>query len=774
MKKILFILILLSLVTFALGQNSASATYSGGNVTLTYQMDDPQPPANSQNALPLTINLPIGARITSIDVEYDIHSFGAYDCASPRSYLKCTSTGGYNGSYESSMASVAYQNSPVTIHYSRTGLDLANSFFGGGDINFELHCFDLSAQNPNLPGYSYLVNNTFKVTVYYSDEFDFVEFSAQNEDIGEISLSWVNNNTPGNVLIATNSVDDFTQPLNGSTYTAGDMLGSAEIIYFGNAGQFLHENVSESTQYFYKAWACDASLNYDAGLTANLFSSGNVEFPIVANFDDQFPEGWTANPVSVWGNWNISATSNNGATPHEGSGMAIIRRDQMSANYTADLITNPIMFPGLNYSLSLWVYRITNSAYNDLVSVYVNNTSSIENATLVGTVKLQYNLAPVEASGGWYNYSFDLSQYGVGLGTAKYIIIRGVTSGRSRGSVCIDNMKIENLPDFPENEGTTIDGVTIQPNVNLYYNYNINADNPLITSLPNYENLGNKKVIGLTGYDNDIDVQVTAPAGSWYARIYYGGAWHTADPAFIAETDVDRTFTFQGVDFTAKDSEVFIFMNDGDDFTLPVELSSFNAIATADNFAQISWETASESNLLGYNIYRSETENQDDALRVTATMITASNQAMGDSYSYTDDEVEMNTTYNYWLQSTDFDGTSQMFGPVTIKISDQEDHDINDVILGTELYGNYPNPFNPETTISYSISQAQHVRLEVYNMRGQLVKTLLNKQVETANTRLNVVWNGKDNNNNQVSSGIYLYKLITDDYSKSNKMILMK
>ena len=205
-----------------------------------------------------------------------------------------------------------------------------------------------------------------------------------------------------------------------------------------------------------------------------------------------------------------------------------------------------------------------------------------------------------------------------------------------------------------------------------------------------------------------------------------------------------------------------------------MELSSFSAIATSDNFAQISWTTASESNLLGYNIYRSETENQDDAFRVTATMITASNQAMGDSYSFTDDEVEMNTTYNYWLQSNDFDGTSQMFGPVTVKISDQEDHDNDNTVLGSQLYGNYPNPFNPETTIFYSISQPQHVRLEVYNMRGQLVKTLLNEQVDNANTRLSIVWKGNDNSNNKVSSGIYLYKLVTDDYCKSNKMILMK
>lgn len=223
----------------------------------------------------------------------------------------------------------------------------------------------------------------------------------------------------------------------------------------------------------------------------------------------------------------------------------------------------------------------------------------------------------------------------------------------------------------------------------------------------------------------------------------------------------------------SKGDQNIVLTND-EDATLPVELSSFNAITTADHFAQISWETASESNLLGYNIFRSETENQDDALRVTATMITASNQAMGDSYSYTDDEVEMNTTYNYWLQSNDFDGTSQMFGPVTVKISDQDDHDIDNAILRTELYGNYPNPFNPETTISYSVSQAQHVRLEVYNMRGQLVKTLINEYIASANTRLDVIWNGLDNNNNKVSSGIYLYKLITDNYSKTNKMILMK
>ncbi len=271
-------------------------------------------------------------------------------------------------------------------------------------------------------------------------------------------------------------------------------------------------------------------------------------------------------------------------------------------------------------------------------------------------------------------------------------------------------------------------------------------------------------------------IQIFYPELAEISHVYIGG---TELDLYDGSSEVDVWLIMEGrlyiiYNYDGSKGNKDIVVTNNDDFTLPVELSSFNAITTADNFAQISWETASESNLLGYNIFRSENENQDNALRITATMITASNQAMGDSYSYTDDEVEMNTTYNYWLQSNDFDGTSQMFGPVTIKISGEEGHDIDNAILRTELYGNYPNPFNPETTISYSVSQAQHVRLEVYNMRGQLVKTLINEYITSPNTRLDVIWNGLDNNNNKVSSGIYLYKLITDNYSKTNKMILMK
>ena len=85
---------------------------------------------------------------------------------------------------------------------------------------------------------------------------------------------------------------------------------------------------------------------------------------------------------------------------------------------------------------------------------------------------------------------------------------------------------------------------------------------------------------------------------------------------------------------------------------------------------------------------------------------------------------------------------------------------------------NYPNPFNPETTITYSLREASPVTIEIYNIKGQLVKTLVN-DTKAAGT-YTVVWNGMDNSNRSVSSGVYYYKMHAGKYSSTRKMILMK
>lgn len=90
----------------------------------------------------------------------------------------------------------------------------------------------------------------------------------------------------------------------------------------------------------------------------------------------------------------------------------------------------------------------------------------------------------------------------------------------------------------------------------------------------------------------------------------------------------------------------------------------------------------------------------------------------------------------------------------------------------TELRRNYPNPFNPETVISFSLKKDMYVELTIYNIKGQLVKELLKE--EKAAGKHSLIWNGTDNRGYQVGSGIYFYRMKTESYNEVNKMLLIK
>jgi len=93
-------------------------------------------------------------------------------------------------------------------------------------------------------------------------------------------------------------------------------------------------------------------------------------------------------------------------------------------------------------------------------------------------------------------------------------------------------------------------------------------------------------------------------------------------------------------------------------------------------------------------------------------------------------------------------------------------------VTATALHGNYPNPFNPETTISYDLKDPARVRLDIYNVRGQLVRTLVNEQQSSG--RYHMVFDAKDKNGSPLSSGIYFYRLQAGDYIQTRKMMLME
>lgn len=90
----------------------------------------------------------------------------------------------------------------------------------------------------------------------------------------------------------------------------------------------------------------------------------------------------------------------------------------------------------------------------------------------------------------------------------------------------------------------------------------------------------------------------------------------------------------------------------------------------------------------------------------------------------------------------------------------------------SRLYANYPNPFNPTTTISFDLATAGEVELRIYNIRGQLVKTLLRTDLEAGHHKY--IWDGTDHTNRRVSSGVYFYRLQAPHYSNARRMVLLK
>jgi hypothetical protein len=96
----------------------------------------------------------------------------------------------------------------------------------------------------------------------------------------------------------------------------------------------------------------------------------------------------------------------------------------------------------------------------------------------------------------------------------------------------------------------------------------------------------------------------------------------------------------------------------------------------------------------------------------------------------------------------------------------------DDIPTDFALEQNYPNPFNPVTRIQYNLPVQSDVRLEIYNAIGTQVATLVNER-QSAGAYI-LTWNGKDDDGNQMSSGIYFYRLSAEGFTQTRRMMLMK
>ena len=193
---------------------------------------------------------------------------------------------------------------------------------------------------------------------------------------------------------------------------------------------------------------------------------------------------------------------------------------------------------------------------------------------------------------------------------------------------------------------------------------------------------------------------------------------------------------------------------------LAVELISYEA-TSEDGRVELNWQTASETENLRFTLERSDA--QDGEFSHLANIEGAGNSDIERAYIFTDEEIEPGKEYFYRLKDVDFNGRVTVNGVVSIKAA---------AIANYELDTNYPNPFNPETTIKFKVKQTGKVDLAVYNMQGQLVRQLVNDNMSSGHHT--IVWNGRDDEGMQASSGTYFYRMSVNGFNDVKKMQLLK
>ncbi|MDO9576976.1 MAG: T9SS type A sorting domain-containing protein [Candidatus Cloacimonadales bacterium] len=132
------------------------------------------------------------------------------------------------------------------------------------------------------------------------------------------------------------------------------------------------------------------------------------------------------------------------------------------------------------------------------------------------------------------------------------------------------------------------------------------------------------------------------------------------------------------------------------------------------------------------------------------------------------DEYLPSGTYTYYIIAVYGEYFSEPSNFVTIEHTTADES----LISTTELLGNYPNPFNPSTIISFSIEQNEHCEIVIYNLKGQKVKTFSNLPI-TNSTNHQITWNGDDENNQSVGSGIYFYQMNVNGKTQAVKKCLL-
>ena len=243
---------------------------------------------------------------------------------------------------------------------------------------------------------------------------------------------------------------------------------------------------------------------------------------------------------------------------------------------------------------------------------------------------------------------------------------------------------------------------------------------------------------GLTGTDHTV-------SGLSGSTQYF---WHVSATNVAGTGDYSETW-----DFTT-------------DASLSVRLSAFSAEYHINRIL-IQWITESETNNLGFILERSTlSESGWDEIASYETHQELAGQGNSSSrtpYAYTDLNVEPGLVYQYRLSDVDTHGEIHIYDVIQVSMPDTPEL--------TALDPPAPNPFNPQTRITYQLAETGPVAITLFDIMGRRVTTLVNEEQPAGS--YHIYWHGQDSNGNQMASGTYLIILQTASEVKKQKAILL-
>lgn len=245
-----------------------------------------------------------------------------------------------------------------------------------------------------------------------------------------------------------------------------------------------------------------------------------------------------------------------------------------------------------------------------------------------------------------------------------------------------------------------------------------------------------------------LSAQYAVPHGT-----FAGGGGVRSGSHTIYDTAVQTAVsTISGGDYIIKSG---FWYNAEISSTVDVAITSFDCRYSGEAVS-LSWSVSASAPFLGYNLYRSNGDSEDYH-RINEELLEPENPCV-----YTDEDVFPGTSYRYQLGAVEEDGSERLSAEVSVTLPAKP----------LTLYQNYPNPFNPSTVIRLFLPGEAPVRLVIYDASGARVRTLCEGTLPAGYQSIS--WDGLNEAGNNVSTGVYFYRMQAGKKVLTRKMVLLR